>query len=79
MENPRLLPVFFVFALIFGVGWRKNAAHLTPPQLAAYEWTQHPQALLISYPVDECGCAPLADLVRLGLQNNLDIVVISPK
>lgn len=76
-------PVLSLFLLtaIFGLMavWHLNAnAAKLPPSITGFEWSQHPNTLLISYPANECGCGPApSERVSEGLAQGEDVLVIA--
>lgn len=79
MGSPVLF--FFLLAAMFGISavWYRseNTAKL-PPHVVGFDWSQHPDALLISYPPEECGCGPSAsERVSEALQQGRDVLVIA--
>ena len=59
----------------------QRAAH-SAPQLTGYDWSQHPETLLVVYPLaDACSSCNLsiAGWAERGLKANLDVVVIANK
>lgn len=58
--------------------WYEAEAAQRAPAITGYDWTMHQNALLISYPPDDCGCgASVSELVEAGLKHDLDVLVIA--
>lgn len=77
LNSPLLLIVLFPLVCWLSMGWYHANAALRAPILPGYDWAKHSDALLISYPPNDCGCAPIADLVSLGLHHGLDVVAVA--
>jgi len=76
-NSPLLLIVLLPVVCLLSIGWYRSNAALHAPVLPGYDWAKHPDALLLSYPPNDCGCAPVADLVSLGLHHGLDVVAVA--
>ena len=75
----RLLAIILAAATIgLGASWvRANAARVAP-SVSGYDWSRHPQALLVVVPPDGCGCGPkpLA-IARDALKVGQDVVIVA--
>ncbi len=76
-ESPVAAVALLGVSVALALGWSKANARQTPPVIAGFAWAQHPNALLVTLPEDDCGCAKITDVVRQGLYYQQDVVVLS--
>lgn len=79
--DSRWISICLLLALfIVGTAFYKVSLALTPPTIINYDWTKHPNVLLISYPPEDCGCGfTVSDWVSLGKLHKLDVLVIASR
>ncbi len=58
-ESPLLLMSFLMFSLGLAIAWFQTSSKLKPPQLEGWDWSKHSHTLLVSFPPEDCGCAPI--------------------
>lgn len=74
------VPTFVVLsacAIGFSTAWSRKRAELVAPIVPGYSWQQHPNAVLLTYPIDDCGCVHLDDVVSAATKQGADVVVAS--
>lgn len=80
LGSPLLLLVLLLATPVVAALWYRADAAQKVPAIGSYDWSKHPNALLISYPPDDCGCgASTSELVTAGLKHKLDVLVIASK
>ena len=73
----RLLAIILAAATIgLGANWVRANAARTAPSVSGYDWSRHPQALLVVVPPDGCGPKPLS-IVRDALKAGQDVVIVA--
>jgi hypothetical protein len=77
-DSPLLLFCLLVAAAFLAGTWQRAQAKLSPPAVPGYDWAQHPRALLIAYPPDDCACgnSPV-EWAQAGLAHGMDVVVLT--
>lgn len=82
LSSPFLLVAFSLTASVLGTILYKRDADLRAPEVPGYNWSRHPQALLLAYPLaDACSSCNLSisGWAEYGLQHNLDVLVIATR
>ncbi|HEY0073556.1 MAG TPA: hypothetical protein VGB77_05590 [Abditibacteriaceae bacterium] len=77
LESPKLMIPLMALLIVCAMSYIKADTRLKPPDITGHTWSQ--DSMLISYPVDDCGCAPVGDVVRMGLNHHLNVVILSPE
>lgn len=75
-------PILLVMLLLATVGlafkWHAIQKSLDAPILPGWNWSSHPNSLLIYYPNTDCGCGPgLLPALKQALSGKLNVVVVS--
>ena len=80
LGSPLLLMLLLLATPVVAALWYRADAAQRAPLIGDYDWSKHPNALLIAYPPDDCGCgASTSELVTAGLKHDLDVLVIAVK
>lgn len=79
MDSPFVLLFFVLLASALGGAWyQKSYAAFAAPAIPGYDWSRHPDGLLIAVPPGDCGCSMTAsDLASKGIAKRLDVLVIA--
>lgn len=77
-RSPISLSFLLATTISLVIVWQRSEAVMNAPQIKGYDWTQHPNALLVVYPEDDCGCGlTVSNWVKSGIVKQLDVVVVS--
>ena len=80
LGSPVLLILLLLATPVVAALWYRADAAQKVPAIGSYDWSKHPNVLLISSPPDDCGCgASTSELVTAGLKHNLAVLVIASK
>lgn len=80
VDSPVLFLCLFVGTCGLALRWQQVQASSTPPSVPSYNWSQHPDTLLISYPPVDCDCTiPPTDWIQAGLNRKLEVLVITSR
>ena len=82
INSPFLLPILICAAIALAITLNKVLAADRAPTIAGYEWSKHPEALLVVYPLaDACSTCNLSitGWAERGLQHQLDVLIIASR
>lgn len=83
VDSPLLLLCLVVVTSALGGAWyHKVYAAFSAPAISGYDWSKHPDALLIAVPLSgDCGCGGISieDRVKQGVKHNLDVVIVASR
>ena len=78
LDSPLLLVCLILFTGLLAVKAYTLYAASNAPAFRGWDWSRHPQTLLVAYPSPSCGCGPTVPAaVRQGLAHHLDVLVVT--
>jgi len=78
LNSPILLVVMVLATIGLALKWYSLQASLRAPDLPSWNWSAHPNTLLIYYPHTDCGCGPgLSAALGQANAKHFDIAIIS--
>lgn len=80
LDSPLLFVILLLMTSALATSLYQAHASLQPPTIANYNWSEHPNTLLIAYPVaNSCSTCNISvrDWANQGLRHHLDVLVIA--
>lgn len=78
LGSPVTLVCLLLATSAFTFGWLRANAAGRPPAVPNFSWNEHPNALLVAFPTNDCGCglSPV-EWVSTGISHHLHVLLVA--